>query len=297
MTRSARPAWVAPYLARLGVDAPGAPTLDALRALHRAHVERLPYETLDIQMGVATSVDRREAVRRVLAGRGGYCVQLNTAFGALLSALGYQVTGHRAGIQGRGATAPSDAGFAPHLTLTTRLDGDAWLVDAGLGDGLYEPVRLAQGPVEHGPLRFTLLPSRVEPGGWRLEHDPRGSITAMDVRPAPAANDEFAAWHPYLATSPNSRLVRAVCVMRRDASGADVLMGCVLRRIDAAGRSTRELPTAAAWYEALADVFGLRLAEISPQRRETLWEKVRKAHEEWLSAAPKMPVDEQLTTM
>src|SRR3954469_25844344 len=90
---------VAAYLDRLGVPDPGEPSLRALRALHRAHVECVPYEVLDVQLGRPTTVDPKESVRRVLGGRGGYCVQLNGAFSELLAALGYDVTWHRAGVQ------------------------------------------------------------------------------------------------------------------------------------------------------------------------------------------------------
>lgn len=281
---AARPAWAGRYLARLGLDDPGEPSLPALRALHRGHVERVPYEALDIQLRRPTSVAPQESVRRILRGRGGYCVQLNTAFGALLTALGYRVSGHRAGIQGRGAPGPSDAGFAPHLALTVELEGARWLVDVGLGDGLHEPLPLREGTHRHGPLEMRLRPSRVEPDGWRLDHDPLGSIAGMDVRAASAGNAEFARWHPYLASSPRSRLVRAVTVMQRDAAGADVLMGCVLRRVDAAGVSARELATAGEWFGALADVFGLRLQEVPEDDRAALWARVRAAHEAWRAA-------------
>ena len=50
--------------ARLGLDAEP-PSVDALFRLHRAQVERVPYETLWIPMGEAWSVDVRESVERV----------------------------------------------------------------------------------------------------------------------------------------------------------------------------------------------------------------------------------------
>ena len=284
---SARPVWVDGYLARLGVGDPGEPSLPALRALHRAHVEKVPYEVLDIQLERPTSVDPQESVARVLRGRGGYCVQLNTAFAALLGALGYRVTQHRAGIQGRGAARPSDAEFAPHLALTVELQDRTWLVDVGLGDGLHEPVPLGEGDHRHGPMSFRLEPSRVEAGGWRFQHDPRGSIAGMDVRMAPAGNAEFAEWHHYLATSPESRLVRAAVVMRRDGDGADFLMGCMLRRIDGAGRKVRELTGRQEWFDCLSEIFDLRLTDIGERQRTALWDKVRAAHDAWLAQRAK----------
>ncbi|MFI7420533.1 arylamine N-acetyltransferase [Nonomuraea sp. NPDC049684] len=271
------------YLDRLDVGDPGEPSLPALRALHRAHVERVPYETLEVQLGRRITVDPRESVERVLRGRGGYCVQLNGAFATLLTALGYDVTWHRAGVQAAVRAPASPASFAPHLALTVALDGQDWLVDIGLGDGLHEPLPLRAGTYRQGPFEFRLSASDVEPGGWRFDHDPRGSIAGLDVERAPAEPGDFVEWHPYLCTSPESRLVRAAVVLRRDATGADCLVGCMLRRIGADGRTERELSTRREWFGALEEVFGLRLDDVNGAEREALWTKVHDAHLAWQS--------------
>ncbi|GIH67800.1 arylamine N-acetyltransferase family protein [Sphaerimonospora thailandensis] len=272
------------YLERLGVDDPGEVSLAGLRVLHRAHVERVPYEALDIQLGRPTTVDAHDSVARVLRDRGGYCVQLNGAFATLLAALGYRVTWHRAGVQASAAAPPSSASWAPHLAPMVEIDGELWLADVGLGDGLHEPLPLRAGTYRQGPFTFTLAPSQVEAGGWRFDHDPRGSIAGMDVEMTPATQDHFAEWHSFLSTSPESRLVRAVAVMRRDATGADSLMGCMLRRVDETGRTQRELATPDDWFGALAGVFGLTLDDLDAGERAALWTRVRSAHEAWLAA-------------
>lgn len=272
------------YLDRLGVARPDGPSMEALRALFRAHVERVPYETLDIQIARPTSVDPEETVARVLRGRGGYCVQLNSAFATLLSALGYAVAWHRAGVQTSAKLPPPGAEIAPHLAPVAELDGERWLVDVGLGDGLIEPIPLRPGAYRHGHFTFRLGPSEVEEGGWRFDHDPRGSIAGMDVAPRPAGLDDFVRWHPYLAESPESRLVRTVVVMRRDGSSSDTLTGCLLRRVDAEGRTVREVTGRAEWFAALADVFGLTLDDLDAAERDDLWTRVHAAHLAWLEA-------------
>jgi arylamine N-acetyltransferase len=271
------------YLDRLGIDDPGQPSALSLWRLHRAHVERVPYETIDITLGRPTTVLPRDSVDRILRGRGGYCVQLNGAFAALLAALGYDVTWHRAGVQ-IGASPPATADHAPHLGLTVTLEGRRWLTDVGLGDGLYEPLPLRAGLYRQGPFRYRLRPSAVEPGGWRFDSDRRALVTGLDVRPSPAGVADFARWHPFVSTSPQSRLVRVVTVLRRDADGFDRLSGCMLSRVDAAGRSQRELDTQGDWFAALDGVFGLTLAELDDRERDRLWRSVRAAHESWRAA-------------
>ncbi len=271
------------YLDRLGIREPGAPSVTALSALHRAHVERVTYEALDIQLGRLAPIDPGRAVARILGGRGGYCYHLNGAFSALLTALGYHVTRHRAGVQTRGAPPPGVA-WANHLALTVELEGHIWLADVGLGDALHEPLPLRPGAYRQGPFSYRLDHSPTEPGGWRLDHDPRGAFAGMDFTMDAAGLDDFAERHLYLSTSPESGFVRAAAVMRRDATGVDSLVGCVLRRIDGAGHTERELATAPAWFAALAEVFGLALADLGPGDRALLWSAVRRAHDAWIAS-------------
>ncbi len=267
------------YLRRLGVDRPGRPTTEGLFALHRAHVERVPYENLEIQLGRPTTIEPVDSVRRILAGRGGYCFHLNGAFAALLTALGYRVTWHVAGVQPTPA-APAGAN-ANHLALTVECEGGRWFADTGLGDALHEPLPLSEGTYRQGPFAFGLAPSAAEPGGWRFGHHPQGSFLGMDFRQEPADRADFLDRHTWLSTSPDSPFVHRACAQRRDADGMDGLRGLALSRTDATGRTETELLDPAEWFTALADVFGLTLAEIGRADRDRLWRKVHAAHLDW----------------
>lgn len=278
----------AAYLTRLGLDDPGPPSVSALRALHRAHVEWVPYENLEIQLGRPTTVDPYESAARVLRGRGGYCYHLNGALSVLLRVLGYEVRWHVGGVQGREVVEPPGAN-ANHLALTVHglpapecPDG-VWLVDAGLGDGPYEPLPLRPGRYQQEPFTYQLARSEVVPGGWRLTHDPAGSFTGMDFAWPTAAPAEFAAMHERLSTSPESGHVRLAAVERRDATGVDVVRGCMLGRTDATGYRESELATAPDWFGALADLFGLTLDDVPAGARATLWRRVRATHHAWLA--------------
>lgn len=271
------------YLAVLGMTRPTAPTTEVLHALHRAQVERVAYETIDNQLGRVTGIGAAESVARILRGRGGYCFHLNGAFAALLTALGYDVTLHKAGIQDEVEDPEGPGG--DHLALTVELDGERWLVDTGLAGGMYEPLPLRQGTYTQGPFTYTMAPSVVVPGGWRFTHDPRGAFTAMVFAPEPVELSSFAAKHHQLSTSPESGFVRVLQAQLRDASGVDMLRGCVLRRIDAAGTYERTLDSADDWYDVLAQVFHLDLADVEAPERAALWHRVYRAHQEWEAAA------------
>jgi N-hydroxyarylamine O-acetyltransferase len=281
--------YVAAYLDRLGLDREP-PTVEALARLHRAHVERVPYETLWIPLGEDWTVDPVESQRRIATEqRGGYCFHLNGSFHRLLTALGYQTVRHIGTVHG--PDGPTPDGYANHLALTVRnlasenasLDGSDWYVDVGLGDALHEPIPLCAGRHTQGPMNLTM--TDLGSSRWQLGHDPHiGSFTAMTFNTEPTEMASFANRHAELSTSPQSRFVRTVTVQRRDATGADVMRGLILKRIGDEP-TVAELTTADEWFTALRDVYNLPLQHLSRDTRTQLWDRVYGAHNRWQKPA------------
>ena len=81
------PDWVRRYLARLAISDREPPTAAFLTRLHQAHVERIPWQTVDVFRGHPEPIAAARAVALLASGRSGYCFHLNTAFLMLLKAL------------------------------------------------------------------------------------------------------------------------------------------------------------------------------------------------------------------
>ncbi|MEU8002947.1 arylamine N-acetyltransferase [Catellatospora sp. NPDC049111] len=268
------------YLSRLGVPR-RTPSAAYLRELHRAQVTRVPYTNQEIMLGRPGAVTADEALRRVMGGVGGYCFHLNAAFSELLRALGFTVTLHR----GYVVAALDEVDPAlNHLALLVHDLPDAanpggrWLADAGLGDALFDPLPLVDGEHVQGPFAYALAASPRPEAGWRLRHDPVGSFAACDIVAAPTVLGDFAAAHEHLSTSAESPFTRFLTAQRRTAAGVDILRGCLLLTIDAAGRREEHLSTRERWREALADLFGLTGDDL-----DELWPGAVAAHEEWVA--------------
>jgi arylamine N-acetyltransferase len=263
------------YLRRLGVEA-GPPTSGLLRAVHRAQVERVPYENLDIFRGVPPGIDPVASARRIVAGGGGYCYHHNGALSALLARLGFDVSRHVGAVRGSVAADP-DVERGNHLTLTVELDGRRWFVDCGLGDLLHEPVPLRPGAFRQGPFRYELLD--LGGGAWRLLHDPaQKSFCDMTFDLAPAGIDGFAENHRRLSTAPDSGFVTTFAAFRRMPDSVEGLRGLVRSSRGGAGLVERELTDAVTWFAALADDFGLSPAHMTDDERDAIWRRVATAH-------------------
>jgi N-hydroxyarylamine O-acetyltransferase len=276
----------AAYLRRLGVEAEP-PSAEALIRVHRAQVEQVPYETLWIHTGQLWGVDLDESVARIAnVRRGGYCFHLNGAFSVLLESLGYDVTRHVGGVHGP-VRVPEEMGN--HLVLTVGgLPTDAnpdgtWYVDAGLGDALHEPVPLAAGPFEQPPFSMRLDEVPDEVGDWHLTHGEGGGFAGMAWLQQPATMDDFRPHHEWLSTAPESGFVRVLTVQRRDATGVDIVRGCVLSRVGA-GATSADLASQPELEDVLTDLFHLDLSGIDPRALSSMWDRMHREHERWNAA-------------
>ena len=245
------------------------------------------FENLEIQRGRPTTIDYAESAERIVKrGRGGYCFHLNGAFGLLLEALGYEVSRRRGTVQpppetppGRHAQPPRGARARP---ADERHPEGTWWAEVGFGDGSTSGRwRCAPAasttrtpPMSSGPRRSTRAA-----GAWSQGEGDGVDIIDVDTQPPQAA--ELAAAHERLSTSPESRFVRTATFQRRDAGGVDVLRARTLSRVERGAARTRLLADEGEWFGALADVFGLELADVDAAERRALWERVCAQHEAW----------------
>ena len=126
------------YLDRIVYDGPTEPTAATLAGLHRAHMLAVPFENLDLHLGLRNVLDPGHVFDKVVRRRrGGWCFELNGLFALLLEHLGYPVTRYAAAVV---LSDPPTRDFA-HLTLRVDLD-DPWLADVGFGDSFTGPLRL-----------------------------------------------------------------------------------------------------------------------------------------------------------
>lgn len=272
-------------LRRIGVEGyDGPPRLEALRRLHEAYVDQVPYETVQYQFAPGGPLEPEEVAKRIVAREaGGYCFQLNGSFALLLTELGYRVRMHRGGVQTVNRAGGVDGS---HMVLTVSgliEDPDrVWLVDVGLGDGLRHPVPLEAGEVEQYPFTLRLRPSE-RTDGWRLDHDPRANLIGMDFESAAVGLDAFAEQHTRLSADPSSPFVRLASAFRRTPESVVVLRSVGLSETFSDRVDNTLLDTRDDYFAALADVFRLPLPHYSASDRDTLWRRVWAQYEDFLA--------------
>jgi len=199
------------YLRRTGADRPLAPSREALARLHQAHVESIPFENLDLLLGRPIAIDLPALQAKLVdARRGGYCLEQNTLFQAVLEALGYEVTALAARVRaGTTAIRPRT-----HMLLVVELSGSRCLVDVGFGgDGPLHPLPLEPG--RETWVGATGHRLREEAGTWILEGHAGEAWTdlyAFTLEPQHAV--DFVMANHFTSTWPASPFLGSLTVQR-----------------------------------------------------------------------------------
>ncbi len=225
------------YLARIGYQGDLDPTPATLARLHRAHALTIPFENLDILLGLPIRLDLASLQAKLVDGRrGGYCFEQNTLFAAVLEHLGFEVTRLAARVRMGVRT----TGARTHMVLRVEIDGERWLADVGFGgDGLLDPLPFDGGdPVRQGSWSYRLqredrlfVVRSLATGGWV-------DLYAFDLQPQLPVDYEVA--NHFTSTWPRSPFVGGLTVQLPGVDERLVIRGAVfsVQRPDGEERST-----------------------------------------------------------
>lgn len=244
------------YLVRIAYTGRTDPSVETLRALHRAHLFAAPFENLDISLGRKIVTDEDAILNKVInLRRGGFCYELNCAFAALLRALGFNITLLSARV------ARSNGGEGPefdHLTLRVDLD-QPWLADVGFGESFLEPLQLEPDKEQSDPagmFRLVQYGERLQmekglsDGNWK----PQYSFSLQ-----PRRLEEFAGMCHYHQTSPDSSFTQKRICSRATPDGRITLSEMKLIVTSKGQREERILASEEEWISVIREQFGMTL--------------------------------------
>ncbi len=204
------------YLERIGAARPERADLAALRRLQRAHLLTVPFENLSRHLGEPILLDEASVLAKLIdRRRGGFCYELNSAFAALLTALGYRIEL----LSARSIDGPTPGPPFDHLALRVRLD-EPWLVDVAFGAFSQQPLRLDSREPQTDPGGVVTLVEHGEDLDVLLDGKPQYRLAPHPYEPADFVPTCW--WH---ATSPDSPFARSPLCTLLTESGRISLTG------------------------------------------------------------------------
>ena len=241
------------YLDRIGAKRPATVDGPALTELHERHLAAVPFENLDIHLGVPIELDEDRLVAKVIGGRGGFCYELNGAFAALLRALGAEVTLLSAGVYGPSGLGPP----FDHMALRVDLD-EPWLADVGFGRHSIHPLRLSERGDQADPGGTFRL---VDAGGGDLDVLRDGTPEyRVEARPRRLADYAPTCW--WQQTWPSSHFRSGPVASLQTADGQVTVAGRVLIRTVGTERTETPLGSDAEVLAAYREHLGIRLDRV-----------------------------------
>jgi arylamine N-acetyltransferase len=189
------------YLERIKLPRKQSPDLVYLDELIRAHLATIPYENLSIHYSETHSIklDVPSLFTKIVGkGHGGYCMELNNLFYALLSALGFDIHARAGRVWKVGILSRQEAEANPahwtgwsHMVLIVRFQEDSYLVDVGFGaNGPVKAMRIPP-PSTIGDIVTGVIPEEHQLGVINAPHSPQETLYILRHR-----HDERSLWNP-----------------------------------------------------------------------------------------------------
>jgi len=256
------------YLRRIDYGGPLSPTRQTLHNLHRAHLLAIPFENVDVQLGIVPSLYIDALFKKlVVQRRGGWCFEMNLIFAWALRTIGMRVDLVGAVVDKHAQGSPIN-----HLALLVHFD-EPYLADVGFGNGFLTPTPLREGTFNDGRFDF-----RLERHGerWRFyNHKENGSTYDISTEPVEMAQIETA--NRRLATTSESPFVQTLLCLRLTDDGMVTLTNVALQVYSAKKIVEETATTPQAFAHMLREHFALDIDRI-----DALWPRVTDQHKRWL---------------
>jgi N-hydroxyarylamine O-acetyltransferase len=236
------------YLERLAITGAPTPSWPALCDLVMRHLQIVPFENVDIVTGLRPELSTASVLHKVaIRRRGGFCYEVNEAFRALLTHLGFAVKRIEARVWSEARQqfgAPFD-----HLALVVSLPEGEYLTDVGFGDNNRTPLRL---PADRGTdISGDYTLQQASKDIWVLSRADQ-PLYGMTLHEQPLS--AFAAMHRHHQNSPDSIFTKGLICTRATPTGRITLSRERLIVVDGAERSET---VASDRDQALEHYFGL----------------------------------------
>lgn len=125
------------------------PTYEVLKALQKQFLLHVPFENLDIHMGIPLNYSYENVFKKIVEkNRGGVCYENNSLFYEILKNIGFQVN-FICGEMFAGLPLKNDLDHM-HMALIVRIEEELYLVDVGNGKSFGDPLPIINKAFSQG---------------------------------------------------------------------------------------------------------------------------------------------------
>lgn len=246
------------YLARIGIHAIPKADEDGLASLINAHILNVPFENLDIPLGLGIHLETDHLFDKIVKRwRGGYCFELNGLFGQLLDALEFERFPVMARVWYR---SPADVPALTHTLNVVKIGAQSFLADVGFGGTTARlPVPIRDGAVIED-VDGTVSLRKDDRFGYMLTREtPDGPQDQFSTTLAPAFPNDLAVSNHFVSTHPSSHFTRSTVAGRFTEDGRAGLTDSMFTIRRGWDMDSQQIATAEEYGSVLRTQFGIDL--------------------------------------
>ena len=135
------------YLERIKYKETTLPGFELLKALQQLHLLHIPFENLDIHLGIPIELSTGKIFDKIVnKKRGGFCYELNGLFYSLLISMDFDARVISARVYNT-----TEKKYSPaydHLAIIVSIDKMDYLVDVGFGEFTFSPLKIKPGKIQ-----------------------------------------------------------------------------------------------------------------------------------------------------
>jgi N-hydroxyarylamine O-acetyltransferase len=158
------------YLQRIGLPPNSKPSL---LELQQAHLYQVPFENLDIHLGLSVSIQFEDVFRKVVhQRRGGFCYEHNSLFRWAMGELGYRAHLIQAQVYSK-----DKEEYGPpfdHMAVWVEMEEGPYLADVGYGNAPLIPMPVQHGATAEGTNGAYYI-AAISKGSYQLYHKEGGA--------------------------------------------------------------------------------------------------------------------------
>ncbi|UGU16552.1 arylamine N-acetyltransferase [Sinomicrobium kalidii] len=247
------------YLTRIAYNDNVHLDLYTLKQLQKQHLLHIPFENLDIHYNVPIRLDTETIFEKIVnRKRGGFCYELNGLFLELLCALGFKTKRISGRVYNKETSEFGEE--YDHLAIVVILDDGEYLVDAGLGEFAFAPLKIELNTVQHDIRGDYSI--REYDGEYLIIYKVNDTkkIPQYIFKNAQREYGEFAGMCHYHQTSPESPFTKNKLVSLPTESGRITLTDDKLKVSENGHTSETPIADKAEFKEKLRKVFGITVS-------------------------------------
>ena len=236
------------------------PTYQVLNILQKQFLLHVPFENLDIHLGIPIDYSFKNVFNKIVERkRGGVCYENNSLFYEILKNIGFQVNFISAEMY-KGLPLKNDSNHR-HMALTVRIDEEIYLVDVGNGKSFGSPIPIIKKAYSKGEDSDYIVDDFQNIKALYFKDSNAGLTPRYVFDLSPKEREDFKQACIYIETSPESIFRKNNLASLNREDGRITISGNNLISRKGSKTSTTEISSKEDFGKLLKSHFGIQLKD------------------------------------